>query len=156
MKKKSILASISAKHLVIGVAIIILFFILYYSYRPLIPKLQINNQVFTTELAITDAEKQQGLSGRTELKQNHGMLFVYQSKGRYSFWMHDMLIPLDFIWIDNNRIVDLDEHVEPPTVTGRVMTIEPNEPVDRVFEVPSGTIQKYNIKVGDTVTYLRK
>jgi hypothetical protein len=72
---------------------------LYYLRNPLIPKLSINNHVFTYETAITPEELMRGLSGRDPLPENHGMLFIYDHKEQYKFWMNEMKFPLDLSFI---------------------------------------------------------
>ena len=55
-----------------------------------------------------------GLSGRSSLAENEGMLFIFDTPAVYEFWMKDMNFPLDFIWINNGLVVDLSEHIPPP------------------------------------------
>ena len=128
----------------------------YYLRNPIGPKLQINNQVFTIELALTEPQQRQGLSGREMLPENHGMLFVYPGKNMYSFWMKDMKFALDFIWIDDTTVVDITKNVLPPTITGNTLTVMPNQQVNRILELNAGTVDRVGIKKGDTVTFLRK
>ena len=63
------------------------------------PSLRINNFEIYLDLAATNEEKRRGLSGRNGLEENEGMLFVFEEPGFYSFWMKDMLFPIDIIWI---------------------------------------------------------
>lgn len=116
---------------------------------------EIKGQVFTVEIPETRAERAKGLGGRESLAPDEGMLFVYDSPRRLSFWMKGMLIPLDFIWIREGKIVRLDENVQPEDYQPPE-TLRPEERVDQVLEVKSGTIEKFNIKVGDKVNYIKK
>src|SRR4030042_2564613 len=63
---------------------------------------QINGQKIFVEIADTPEKRSQGLSGRDNLSQNQGMLFIFNQPAIPSFWMKDMNFPLDFIWINNN------------------------------------------------------
>lgn len=128
----------------------------YYLRNPLGPKLQIRDQVFTVELAVTPQEHLQGLSGRDQLPDNHGLLFVYRDKSDYQFWMKDMKFALDFIWIEDTTVVDLTKNVPPPGTTGDTKVVHPKARVNRVLEVNAGTIDRVGIQIGDTVQYLRK
>ncbi len=49
------------------------------------------------EIATTTAEQERGISDRSVIPNNYAMLFVFQSKDRYGFWMKDMLTPIDII-----------------------------------------------------------
>ena len=42
------------------------------------------------------------------------MLFVHPSAGNYAYWMYQTLIPLDIIWMDNDRkIVEMVQDAQP-------------------------------------------
>ena len=47
------------------------------------------------QLAVKPAEMEHGLMGRTDLKSDEGMLFVYAEPQRMSFWMRNTPTPLD-------------------------------------------------------------
>jgi uncharacterized membrane protein (UPF0127 family) len=57
------------------------------------------------EVANTRASRELGLSGRFQMKDGEGMLFIFDTPGRYGFWMKDMEFPLDIVWINENGIV---------------------------------------------------
>lgn len=52
------------------------------------------------EIADEPHKQAQGLMGRTELPENHGMLFVFEEPRVLSFWMKNTLIPLDILYFD--------------------------------------------------------
>ncbi|MBN2087245.1 DUF192 domain-containing protein [Candidatus Peregrinibacteria bacterium] len=54
---------------------------------------------FKVETVTTEEDKRQGLMGRESLSDDTGMLFVYQEPARQSFWMKNMVIPLDILFI---------------------------------------------------------
>ena len=62
--------------------------------------IEINGKEYNVEIAKTEEEKEVGLQGKEELKENEGMLFVYDEPQEISFWMKDTDIPLDIIFID--------------------------------------------------------
>ena len=127
---------------------IILF--IFYRINPLGVKVIINGHTFYVNVAVTNSEKERGLGKQTHLDGDHGMIFPYDHKERYSFWMKDMLFPLDFIWLRDKEIMDLTENV--PVYTGSKFTVvQPKTEIDTVLELPSGSIKKFNIKIGDKV-----
>jgi len=87
------------------------------------------------------------------------MLFVFEEKGgtvRYPpvFWMKDMLIAIDIIWIDNDKIIQIDKNVQPPKTGVKdndLAKYKPDNPIDYVLEVNGGYSDKNDIKEGDGV-----
>lgn len=60
----------------------------------------VGGKQFTLEVADTPAVRTQGLSWRSELADNHGMVFVFPNEEVLRFWMVDCLIDLDIIYLD--------------------------------------------------------
>jgi uncharacterized protein len=115
----------------------------------------INNLVIPVEIADTPALEAKGLSGRTALATDSGMLFTVDAKNNEpAFWMKNMLIPIDIIWIKNKQIIQIDKSVPAPapgTADSALKLYRPIGPVDYVLEVNSGFTFTNNIKVGDSV-----
>ena len=110
------------------------------------------NQTFTVSIARTEEEKQIGLFEETTLAQTYGMLFVYETPGDYGFWMKNMKIPIDIIFIRQGRIVTIYQNVAPSASTNETQLIyKPEEPADMVLEIQSGLSQKYGFQKGDTL-----
>lgn len=123
------------------------------------PRLTISGADLTNlvvEIADTPAAQTQGLSDRKNLPSDHGLLFVFPDSRPQTFWMKDMLFPLDFIWINAGRIAGINENVLPPAQTGGQPLIIPSlASVNWVLEVNSGFIARHHIQVGDTVTLIK-
>jgi uncharacterized membrane protein (UPF0127 family) len=88
-----------------------------------------------------------GLSGRKELPEGRGMLFLMPAKGLQFFCMREMLLPLDLIWISNGRVAGVTRNV-PQTFPGDLPS---PGPVTQVLEVPAGFADRHGIKTGDQV-----
>lgn len=116
--------------------------------------LELNDTVLEVEVVNTAASITQGLSGRSEIGAD-GMLFVFSQPMMPRFWMKEMQFPLDLIWINQGKIVDITENVpapEPGTKLDDLPTYAPAAPVDWVLEVPAGIAAQYELQVGDPVT----
>ena len=99
------------------------------------------------EIADTDAERQTGLSGRTTLAEDAGMLFVFDQEQPLSFWMKDTLIPLSIAYISaDGRIVDIQD-MQPLDETPHPSA----EPAQYALEVNQGFFTERGVAVGDTV-----
>lgn len=118
-------------------------------------QIKIGNVLINVEIADTKELRNKGLGGRSSLDANSGMLFVFSDKGRYEFWMKDMKIPLDFIFINDTKVVDLIKNIPPPSDPTRLTIYQPSTDVNMVVEVNAGFVDKHNIEIGQTV-YLVK
>lgn len=111
-------------------------------------KIKIANTNYNIELAKTTAQKIKGLSGRTELCKNCGMLFIFGFEGNLPFWMKDTLVPLDLIWLDKNgKVVDIKTITE----TNSTKTYQNQSPAQYVIELNANDCQKIGLKIGDVI-----
>ena len=141
------------KYIVLIILVLIaLFSFLFYTKHPLSGTVKIKDTTFIVDLAVTSLEKEKGLGYRKTLAPKHGMLFVYDHKELYPFWMKGMNFPLDFIWLDGNKIVDITKNVQPADGLN-MHVVKPLFPVDKILEVNAGEVEAYNIQVGDTVLF---
>ena len=77
-------------------------------------KVTIGNHIINVEVVKDPKAQQIGLTKYPALKEDQGMLFVFDRPDSYGFWMRDMKFPIDIIWVDNNyNIVDVKENAEP-------------------------------------------
>jgi uncharacterized protein len=103
---------------------------------------------FLVEVADTDAERTQGLMFRTELADDSGMLFNFESPRPVAMWMKNTLIPLDIIFIDpKGRILSIARNARP-----RSLRSMPSGGVAlAALEIIKGGARKYGIARGDIV-----
>ena len=122
-------------------------------------QLCIDGATWNIELATTTVEQTRGLSYRTSLSENDGMLFIFDHPSVQNFWMIAMNFPLDMIWIGDDgaggsKVLGFAQDVPAPA-SGTAMWALPiySSPtgVNKVLEVNAGSVAKYNIKVGDEV-----
>ncbi len=114
----------------------------------------IGGQSIIVEVARDEETRRRGLSGRMTLAQDHGMFFIFPEKSAERFWMKDMFIPLDMIWIDDGKIVDILPRVPAPAfgaLDSALPFYAPKMPATRVLEVNAGTAERLGWKIGDTV-----
>ena len=109
----------------------------------------IKGNVFHAEVVSSQDKLEKGLGARKDLCASCGMLFEFQKAGKYSFWMKDMLIPLDMIWISQGKIVYIGKDIQ-PDFKG---TLTPSESADKVLEINAGKVDELGIKIGDAVSF---
>ena len=73
----------------------------------------------------------------------------------YNFWMKDMNFPLDFLWLNEKKVIDLTENVPAPIDKDltNLTLYQPSEPVNEVIELNAGMVKELGIKIGDTLKY---
>lgn len=97
-----------------------------------------------------------GMMFRDSLAPDRGMLFIHGAPGKYSYWMYQVRIPLDIIWIaPNHGIVEISADTPPcpsksasacPSFGGQQTAVY-------VLELAGGSARKYSLKVGDTISF---
>ncbi len=107
------------------------------------------------ELLTTPVQQQIGMMYRTKLDHDAGMLFVYPVPQAMPFWMHNVNLPLDIVFIGSDRkVVELVENAEPclgesgkcPTYGGRVGA-------QFVLEINGGDAAKHGVRLGTTISF---
>ena len=105
-----------------------------------------NNKILVI-VAQSEVEKERGLGGRDGLKENEGMLFVFDKPNTSGFWMKDMKFSIDIVWIRDDKVIDIKKSVSKDTYP---TIFYPKESANMVLELPSGFCDTHNITVGDS------
>ena len=75
-----------------------------------------DGNVIKAEVMVKDEDMTRGMMFRDSLAPDRGMLFMHQRPGMYPYWMFQVKIPLDLIWMDRQRrIVEIVPDVPPCT-----------------------------------------
>lgn len=121
------------------------------------PVVTLGSVPFRVELAITSQQRIQGLSGHPPIAPDEGMLFVFERAGRHSFWMKEMLFPLDMIWIDAECTVVHITRNAPPQAPEQALAdlprYGPTVPVLYVLEINAGEAESAAATVGSAVRF---
>jgi uncharacterized membrane protein (UPF0127 family) len=107
--------------------------------------------VVRVEVARTNPTRARGLMFRRELPSDHGMLFVFDETSNHAMWMHNTLIPLDLIYLsDDRRVVGVVANAEPRTDTPRGV----DKPSRYVVEVGGGEAGAHGVAPGARAVFL--
>ena len=104
---------------------------------------------FIAEIADTPERLQRGYMFRREVGKEDAMIFVFPETGLHPFWMKNTLVPLDMIWLDEERTVIHIEPSAPPCKTDPCPTYGPPRKSRYVLEVRGGSAAREELKVGD-------
>lgn len=117
-------------------------------------KAEVNGNQLELIVVKSEEDRKQGLSDRRSLDENKGMLFVFEEKDTYSFWMRNMNFPLDIIYIDENKVVDIKKNAQPLRDDDPDPVVyQPISPANYVLEVNAGIADEYGIEVGSTIQF---
>lgn len=114
--------------------------------------LQLGDGIFKTTLAISDNERQRGLSGRSGLDSGEAMLLIFERDDKWPIWMKDMHFAIDIIWINSDKeVVHIVKNARPESYPDRQFA--PRSAAKYVLEVPAGTVAERNIRVGNVAKF---
>lgn len=109
---------------------------------------------FDVEVARTAEEQSRGLMFREKLEQDRGMLFIFNKEAEYPFWMKNTLIPLDIIWINENKeVVFIGENVQPCKNDSFCPSISPGKNAKYVLEINAGVSKEIGLKTDDKLNF---
>lgn len=115
----------------------------------------IEDKEVKVEVVDTEVSRNKGLGKKESLGENEGMFFIFEKENiTPSFWMKDMKFAIDIIWIDDEKIVQIDEDVQPPepkTPSSGLKMYSPNQPIDYVLEVNAGYVNSNGVEIGDSL-----
>jgi uncharacterized protein len=106
------------------------------------------------DIALTDKQKQDGLSIKNFMNETEGMLFFLGDPTKASFWMKNMHFPIDIIWLDENfSIVHIEEELKPCTMAFYCPTYKPVKESLYVLETIAGFANNHHLNIGDRMDF---
>lgn len=118
---------------------------------PIAAEVQIGQQSIQLEVAKTLDQQALGLMYRPSLDANRGMLFPFTPARPVSFWMKNVVIDLDMVFVREGKIIAIASNV-PPCQSEPCPVYGPGELVDQVIELRGGRAGELGLKAGDRLT----
>jgi len=113
--------------------------------------LTISGRTVHTQTALTNLQRQRGLSGRECIGSDQAMLFIFDKPGYYPFWMKDMKFPIDMVWLSAaKQVVTVVQAVSPSSYPESFVS---SQPAKYVIELASGQSQKLGFITGAQVSF---
>ena len=112
-------------------------------------------QKVRVEVKILAADIMRGMMFREKLDPDRGMMFLHKPPGKYAYWMYQIKIPLDIIWMDEQgNIVEISPNTPPcPQATASQCPVYGGSKVAQVvLELPGGMAAKYGLTTGMRVS----
>ncbi len=112
-------------------------------------------QKIRAEVLVNPQEMARGMMFRDSLAPDRGMLFIHMEPGTYSYWMYQVKIPLDIIWMDSeHHIVEISADTPPcRSAASQCPTYGGHATARYVLELAGGMAAKYNLKAGDVLDF---
>jgi uncharacterized membrane protein (UPF0127 family) len=107
------------------------------------------------ELLSRTEEMRWGMMGRDALEADHGLLFAHPQPGYNRYWMYQVRVPLDIIWMDSERrIVEISPDTPPCPKPPEQCPSYGGHAVSRyVLELAAGSAARHGLRVGDRLNF---
>jgi uncharacterized membrane protein (UPF0127 family) len=114
-----------------------------------------NGRKIVAEVMLRPEDQARGMMFRDSLPPGRGMLFIHETPAPRAYWMHNVRIPLDIIWMDaQRRVVEiaantpgcLDRPENCPSYGGAVPSLY-------VLELAGGQAAQLGITEGVTLDF---
>ena len=100
------------------------------------------------EIMKTPNQRNSGMMGRKSL--DGGMLFLFPNIQELSFWMKNCLIPLDIVFMVNNKVTYIEKNANPCTTSQCPYYRSIG---NMVLELNGGDVDVLGISIGDTLEF---
>ena len=111
--------------------------------------------VIRAEVMRREEDMRRGMMFRDSVPENRGMLFIHGTPGKYNYFMYQVKIPLDIIWMDSrNSVVEISENTPPCTTKASECPVYGGKQDSLVvLELAAGQAKKHGIRVGTTISF---
>lgn len=118
---------------------------------PITAQVELGGRIVGLEVAQTSRQQAMGLMHREPLADDRGMLFPFNPPEPVRFWMKNVSVPLDMVFVYQGQIIAIANDV-PPCVAEPCPTYGPDgQLVDYVIELRGGLADSLGLELGDAV-----
>lgn len=114
-----------------------------------------NGKVIRAEQMVNRQDMLNGMMFRESLGEDRGMLFYHGREGSHGYWMYQVKVPLDLLWINKAKKIVQIVHKAPPCPGPREACPSYGGafPASYVLEVPAGSAAANGLKPGMTLDF---
>lgn len=151
-------SSLSLILLIISIFIVTVIYLpAAYAQKIRTPKVRVckdSNRCVMAEIVATPETRSQGLMYRSKLPVDRGMLFIFPRPDFWQFWMKNVKMPLDIVWMDiTGRVVFFVTEVQPCVGGQPCVDYVPAKKAFYVLELQAGVAKKWKLKIGDRLIF---
>lgn len=148
--KKNVLYALSFTAMTLSILFFVFSITNSMSYTDVLRKINlVSMHTMSYDVVVNLGDMEKGLGGRDFIPPNYGMLFAFQKNDMYGFWMKDMRLPIDILWLsDTGMILKIDASVATSTYP---QVFYPPVPVRYVLETAAGESIRRGWQIGTDV-----
>jgi uncharacterized membrane protein (UPF0127 family) len=111
--------------------------------------------VIRAEVMRRQEDMMRGMMFRDSLPEDRGMLFIHGSPGKYTYYMYQVKVPLDIIWLDSRKnVVEISENTPPcKTNASQCPLYGGTKEALVVLELAGGAAKKHGIRPGTRIDF---
>jgi uncharacterized membrane protein (UPF0127 family) len=82
------------------------------------------------------------------------MYFIFENAKEADFWMKNMLIPIDIVWVADQKVIGIDQGIPPPAAgqsDEELPLYHSPGAIDAVLEVAAGEADRLSIDIGTSI-----
>ena len=146
--------NVSPVIIVSGVVLIVLasaILLVISKFQPTTP-LYLGDGVFDARIAYTEGDREKGFGGADKITDKQALVLAFASDDKWQIWMKNMNVPIDIIWLNNEkRVVHIVRNALPDE--GEKAIFIPKSDARYVVELAAGMADSNTIKVGRTAIF---
>jgi uncharacterized protein len=105
---------------------------------------------------VRELDVTRGMMFRDSLPEDRGMIFMHAKEQKWQYWMFQVRIPLDIIWMNkDHRIVEISANTPPCTSKNSSECPRYGGAADAIYvlEMNAGGAARRNLKIGDHLAF---
>lgn len=105
------------------------------------------------EVMMRQDDMARGMMHRPQLPADRALLFIFAKPGKYTFWMLNVQVPLDIVWMDRNRVITEIVRNAEPCPEKPCRSYGTSEQSQFVLEFAGGAADKYGLAPGQAIGF---
>jgi uncharacterized membrane protein (UPF0127 family) len=111
--------------------------------------------VVKAEVLTHPTDMARGMMYRDTFPEGRAMLFIHSTPNKYQYWMYEVKMPLDIVWLDKSRtVVEVVENAPPClTKSSDCVLHGGHRTAMYVLELPAGSARKHGVVEGAVIRF---
>ena len=116
-------------------------------------EMELKGETLDVWVAANGYLKRKGLGKKDGLGDHDGMMFLYTDYNKHIIVMRDMEFPIDIVWFNDGKVIDIAPNIQPEDVPEAQLTkYYPRQEANVILELSAGWAESHDLKIGDKLT----